>query len=239
MSDFRVISSVPLLPAVDLKETVAFFNALGFTNIYDNKERAGGYAVMDNGIFTFHLYTYKKLPIPTPTNMHLFELDNVDGLYDLFMAKYKAVHGKVPPRSGLPRVGIPKTLNADRRFSITDPNGNQFIFVQPFEKKNHQIKSRFEKLYWESNILAYSHESPSEAIRMLEAAFKRTKDLEAESPNLVFQAYVLLMDSYLLLEDREKAAEYYDHAKFWFEKIEHSKDEYLRDAIKQYKSFHL
>lgn len=237
MNDFHVKNSVPLLPAVDLKETVAFFKDLGFTNIYDSKERAGGYAVMDNGIFTFHLYTYKKLPVPTPTNMHLFEMDNVDGLYTFFMTKYKAVHGKVPPRSGLPRVGIPKSLNSDRRFSITDPNGNQFIFVQPFEKKDHHIQSRFEKLYWESNTLAYSHESPSEAIKMLEAALKRTENLAAESSNIVFQAYVLLTDSYLLINDRDKAAECYEQAKYWFKKIERTEDEYLGDAIKQYQNF--
>lgn len=240
MNDFHVKNSIPLLPAVDLKETVAFFKDLGFTNIYENEERAGGYAIMDNGVFTFHLYTYKKLPVPTPTNMHLYEMENVDALYTHFMEHYRNIHGKVPPRSGLPRVGIPKSLNSDRRFSITDPNGNQFIFVQPFEKKDHHIQSRFEKLYWESNTLAYSHESPTEAIRMLEAAFKRTENLEAESPNIVFQAYVLLTDIYLLINDREKAAEYYEQARQWFDKLTPSKnDDYLNDSIAQYHSFDL
>lgn len=237
MTDFHVKNSVPLLPAVDLKETVAFYKDLGFVNQYENEKRSGGYAIMDNSFFAFHLYTYKKLPIPTPTNMHLYELDNVDALYDFFMAKYKEVHGKVPPRNGLPRVGIPKSLNADRRFSVTDPNGNHFIFVQPFEKKDHHIQTQFEKLYWESNTLAYSHESPSEAIRMLEAAFKRANDLEKESPNIVFQAFVLLTDNYLLLEDKETAAHYYEKAHDWVSKIERTEDEYLKDALKQFDSF--
>lgn len=239
MTDFHVKNSVPLLPAVDLKETVAFYKDLGFANLYEDEIRAGGYAVMDNGYFTFHLYTYKKLPIPTPTNMHLYEIENIDALYELFMAKYKAVHGKVPPRNGLPRVGIPKNLNADRRFSITDPNGNQFIFVQPFEKKDHQIKTRFEKLYWESNTLAYSHEIPTEAIEMLESAFKKTENLESESPNIVFQAFVLLMDNYALLDAKKMADFYYTKAAAWFERIDNTEDGYLQDAIEQYKSFNL
>lgn len=95
--------------------------------------------------------------------------------------------GKKLSRTGLPRMGTPKNLNFDRRFTMTDPNGNYFIFVQPFEqKKEHQIKSRFEKLYWESNTLAYSHESPIEAKKMLEIAIAR-HDVLNETSEIVFQ----------------------------------------------------
>lgn len=237
MADFRIKNSIPLLPAVDLKATIAFYKDLGFKNIYGDKERSGGYAVMDNQHFIFHLYTFKQLPVPTPTNMHLIEVEHIDDLYNLLMTNYKAVHGKVPPRNGLPRVGIPKNLNSDRRFSLTDPNGNQFIFVEGYEKVDHHIQSRFEKLYWESNTLAYSHESPFEAIRMMESGLKRVGNLEDESANIVFQALVLLMDCHVLLDDKVVTKQYFDQTTDWFNKIDDNGDQYLVDAIKQFNEY--
>ncbi|MBO0461886.1 hypothetical protein JZO83_08985 [Enterococcus sp. DIV1298c] len=237
MNEIIVKKSVPLLPAVSMEQTVAFYKELGFTNRYENKKRSRGYAIMDNGYLNFQLYSYKKLTVPTPTNMYLYEVENIDSLYELFISNYKQIHGKVPPRNGLPRVGIPKNLDADRRFSITDPNGNHFIFSQPYShKREHSDKSRFEKLYWESNTLAYSHESPIEAKKMLESAISRA-DLQSELPEVVFQVYVLLTDVSILLGDTKSAKKYYSDASHWFGKIGNQTVEDLADSIEQYQRF--
>ena len=228
---------VPTLPAVNLKETVAFYQKLGFVNIYEDNKRPGGYAVMANDYFEFHLYTYKKLLVPTPTNIYLCEVEQIDDLHKLFAANYLEAAGKKLSRTGLPRMGTPKNLNFDRRFSITDPNGNHFIFVQPFaQKKDHQIKSRFEKLYWESNTLAYSHESPLEAKKMLETALSRHA-LENEKPIIIFQTYVLLVDCAYLLGQTEEAATYYQEAAKHREQVSDDADEYLHDAMIQYQKY--
>lgn len=246
MAHIQIKQSIPLLPAVDIKATIAFYEDLGFVNTYanqeqsdsyQNKKRSGSYAVMDNSFFAFHLYTYKKLPVPTPTNAYLYSVENVDDLYNLFMDHYKSIHGKVPPRNGLGRVGVPKTLDADRRFTVTDPNGNYFIFAQVHSEEDHQVKTHLERVYWTSHTLTYSRETPLDAIRMLEGAMDRTKNLNQESPNSVFQSFVLLMDSYALLDNPEKAREYYGKASDWFEKIESDETDYLNDAIQQFQSF--
>ncbi|EUJ32898.1 hypothetical protein [Listeria cornellensis] len=239
MKEIVVKKRIPLLPAVSMEQTVKFYKELGFTNLYENEKRSGGYAIMDNGYIDFQIYAYKKLEIPTPTNMYLYGVENIDSLYDLFISNYKKINGKIPPRTGLPRVGIPKNLNADRRFSITDPNGNQFIFSQAYShKKDHSNKTRFEKLYWKSNTLAYSHESPIEARKMLESAIKRA-DLQEESPAAIFQVYVLLTDVSLLLEDTKSAINYYSKATHWYEKMGHNTTEDLAESIEQYKRFAL
>lgn len=237
MTNIQVKHSIPLLPVVDLKATVAFYQGLGFTNIYKSGTRSSAYAVMDNGFFAFHLYTYKKLPVPTPTNTHLYSLNNVDALYDYFMNHYKSIHGKVPPRNGLGRIGIPKTLDSDRRFTITDPNGNYFIFSQSHSEEDHPINTHLERVYWTSNTLTYSRETPLDAIRMLEGAIGGLESLNQESPNIVFQSFVLLMDSYALLDKAEKARENYVKANEWFAKIENDETDYLNDAIQQYQGF--
>ncbi|OJG90251.1 hypothetical protein RV16_GL001652 [Enterococcus saccharolyticus] len=230
MKKMNVKQFVPALPAVDLKETVAFYEKLGFVNTYAENQRRGGYAIMTNDYFEFHLYTYKKLTIPTPTNIYIYEIENIDEWHKMLETNYIESVGKKLSRTGLPRMGIPKNLNFDRRFTMTDPNGNYFIFVQPFEqKKEHQIKSRFEKLYWESNTLAYSHESPIEAKKMLEIAIAR-HDVLNEKSEIAFQTYVLLVDCSYLLGNKTEAEMYYKEATKYLEKVVH-KDEYFEDAM--------
>lgn len=237
MEHIQLEASIPLLPVVSLKETEAFFEDLGFKNIYKGNERSSAYAVMENVFLTFHLYVYKKLVVPTPTNMTLIQVNNVDAAYDLVASSYKEKHGKLPPRSGYPKVGKPHTLTYDRRFSITDPNGNIFIVLQPNETKQKRSKdNRFEKLYWESYTLLYSHESPIEAKKMMERGLK-VSDLEAESPDLVFQAFVLLVDSSLMLENEDSAIQYLQKAQSWKSRLSNDSSELLTETLKQYHEF--
>ncbi|MBM6613692.1 hypothetical protein JTF06_02140 [Desemzia sp. RIT804] len=237
MERIQLEASIPLLPVVSLKETEAFFEDLGFSNIYKDHKRSSGYAVMKNKFLTFHLYVYKKLVIPTPTNMTLIQVNNVDAAYNLVADSYKAKHGKLPPRSGYPKVGRPHTLTYDRRFSITDPNGNIFIVLQTNEAKQERSKeNRFEKLYWESYTLLYSHESPMEAKKMMEQGFKRTS-LESESPDLVFQAFVLLVDIFLILNKNESAVHYFQQAQQWSSRLSNDPSELLTETLKQYQEF--
>jgi len=229
------VQSIPLLPAAALKDTIKFYEDLGFVNVYDSKTRAQSYAVMENNQIAFHLYAYKKLSIPTPTNIYLFVLENLDEVYDMFIDHYKSVYNRVPNRTGLPRVGIPRNLNEDRRFTITDPNGNYLIFTQSYDKEiDHQIKTRFEKIFWEANTLAYSKESPTEAKKMMIAGFKRLKDDTQEKAELIFQGYVLLADNCKLLDEPDLSAQYLELASKYYEKVKSIKNIYLDDSKERY-----
>jgi catechol 2,3-dioxygenase-like lactoylglutathione lyase family enzyme len=238
MSEIIIKKTIPTLPVVDLKETVAFYQNFGFTNLSEGDKRSRGYAVMKNDLFEFHLYTYKKLPVPTPTNIYCYEVAELDLLHELLEENYYQATGKKPTRTGLPRMGTPKNLNADRRFTLTDPNGNHFIFIEPFaEKVDHSSKTKLEKLFWESNTLAYSHESPYEAKKMLEKAIK-ISDLQKESTEILFQSYVLLTDCALLLGEQNEAKNYYAKAEALIGKITDGKDAYLVDSVKQFENFY-
>lgn len=95
--------------------------------------------------FSFHLYTYKRLPIPIPTNSNLISIFGVVEFDTQIRIHYKNIHEKSPARSGLPRIGTPKSLNFDRRFSVTDPNRNYFDVVElSAEKSNWYIYILFE-----------------------------------------------------------------------------------------------
>lgn len=233
----KVKQIVPLLPAVDIKATIHFFEDLGFQNIYKKQPRSGSYAVMRNDYLKFHLYTYKKLEIPTPTNMYLFEIENIDEFHQHLETTYQENVGKKPSRSGLPRMGTPKSLNFDRRFSLTDPNGNHFIFVEPYpQKADHKIQTKFERIYWESNTLAYSHESPLEAAKMMQAGISRY-NLADEQPQFVFQAYVLLVDCFVLLGKTASAQVFYLQAQKFQPQSRNIDDKYLQDALEQFQKY--
>lgn len=207
---FQISATLPVFPAKDFKATVKFFRNLGFKNQYEEK-RSGGYAVLQYHELVFHLFAYKKLPVPTPTNILLVMVENVDALHDALQANFKENTGKKLSRSGLPKMSLPRDLNSDRRFTLTDPNGNYFIFAQSYEKKTADGMTQLEKLYRESNTLAYSHESPQEAIKMMTRGLERS-NLAEENDWVIFQAYVLLADMYALEENFQESHAYLQKA---------------------------
>ncbi|MGX7205068.1 VOC family protein [Enterococcus pingfangensis] len=215
---FKISATLPTVPAKDFAATVQFFKNLGFVNQYKDQERSGGYAVMQYHELVFHLFAYKKLEIPTPTNIVLVIVENVDDLYATLQKNFQESTGKKLSRSGLPKMSLPRDLNSDRRFTLTDPNGNYFIFAQSHEKKIAAEMTRLEKLYKESNTLAYSHESPREAIQMMTRALAKS-DLAKESDWVIFQAYVLLADMYALAEDEPQFRDYLQQATKQLEKL--------------------
>jgi len=238
MKKASVKACIPLLPAVSMKDTVQFYKDLGFVNTYEGEERSSNYAVMINDYLEIHIYGYKKLAIPTSTNSYLYKVEDVDTFYELLKSNFKKANGKFLSRTGLPRIGMPRYLKYDRRFTITDPKGNYLIFAEEYEAKvERPIKTKFEELYWESHTLAYSHESPLEAKKMLERAISRA-DLQQENPNIVFQCFVLLTDAALLLNNPEDYKIYLEKSSHFFNKLENKElDKNLLESIKQFQNF--
>lgn len=216
---YSILNTVPALPAKVFKETLQFYKDLGFVNEYENQKRSRGYAVLTFSGITFHLFAYKKLEVPTAANIILVNIKGVDALYQAFQERYQESTGKPLKRSGLPRISMPRDLNADRRFSLADPNGNYFYFIEEYEKREDQSETFLEKLYRESNTLAYSHESPIEAVKMMQKGLKKS-NLALEKPEAVFEAYVLLADMYFLLENMDRARENLETAEAWHVQLE-------------------
>lgn len=89
MEQIQLEASILLLPDISLKETDAFFEELGFKNIYKSNERSSAYAVIENVFCPFICTFIKKMVVPTPTNMTLIQVNNVNAAYDLVASSYK------------------------------------------------------------------------------------------------------------------------------------------------------
>ncbi len=113
---------VPILPCRDPDATLAFWRALGFEVLHDQRRpylylsvRRGGWQVD---------YTGGDVGL----GLALVMVEDADALNAAFRAGVKAAYGR-QLRSGTPRLGTVSQQARDRRFNMADPQGNQFIVL--------------------------------------------------------------------------------------------------------------
>jgi hypothetical protein len=161
---------IPILPCVDIKVQVAFYQLLGFklTGLYTSPNP---YASLQLGAIDLHFYgTRKVAPAENPSMCYL-SVGDVDAVYNAFASALKKHTGKVP-RSGIPRISKVRDLSNDRRFTLTDTGGNTIfvgshiksddsIFFRNFQ--NEEYAQRLTVLY----DIIYSKEDPALAESML------------------------------------------------------------------------
>lgn len=108
--------AIPILPSRSLRETVAFYQRLGFEGDVHSFNNA--YAILRRGAIEIHFFTYTELkPAESCAGCYLRVLD-VESIYQAFkLAKL--------PRGGIPRMDTLETKPwAMREFAIVDPDGN-------------------------------------------------------------------------------------------------------------------
>lgn len=140
-------TSVPMLPAHDIPETLAFFQQLGFTARHDE---ANEYAMVRRGAIELHFVATPSLDPWNSAGMAFVRLNDVTSLYEEFLAT-----GVVPlvpaPRSELQKAErVREELRAKwdagesiarmgeladqpwgiREFALLDPNNNLIRFGQ-------------------------------------------------------------------------------------------------------------
>ena len=109
--------AIPILPARDLAETRAFYEALGFRTAGWWPE-FGGYASLVRGDLTMHFFSYEDLSPFTNYAQCYWRVKDVDALH----AEYQTL--------GLPASGVPRLDAVEnkpwgmREFAIVDPSGN-------------------------------------------------------------------------------------------------------------------
>ena len=109
--------AIPILPARDLVETRAFYEALGFRTTGWWPE-FGGYAAMVRGDVTMHFFAYDDLSPSTNYGQCYWRVKDVDSLHSEF-----ATVGL--PDSGIPRLdAVENKPWGMREFAIVDPSGN-------------------------------------------------------------------------------------------------------------------
>jgi hypothetical protein len=142
-------TTVPILPCINIEETLAFWTSLGFVTTY-KQTRPYQYGVVQRGGAALHFGSVKGMT--TDTNHYtgcLVAVPDAAAIYRNFAVRLKEQLGRVP-HVGLPRISRMKP--GATRFTLTDVAGNAVIFVsrgekdqEEWEKAEHVCPSRLAK----------------------------------------------------------------------------------------------
>jgi catechol 2,3-dioxygenase-like lactoylglutathione lyase family enzyme len=120
--------TIPTLPSRNFKETLEFYQELGFWECSDPTYfDTEHYLILRRDSIEIHFFYYSKI---IPTNAHsgcYIRVSNVAELFEEFSKKNI-------PHSGIPKIGI--LDNTDwgmQEFEIIDPNGNLLKFRQQID----------------------------------------------------------------------------------------------------------
>jgi hypothetical protein len=110
--------AVPILPSRDLRETLAFYEALGFENRGAPPEQ-WDYLILGRGALELHFYAMPEVdPLTTAASCYLF-VDDADALH----AEWSSA--VVPDRPTGSRIQGPQTTDYEmREFAVVDRSGN-------------------------------------------------------------------------------------------------------------------
>jgi catechol 2,3-dioxygenase-like lactoylglutathione lyase family enzyme len=119
---------VPVLPCVDVEETLAFYQALDFTVTY-RQARPYLYLALEWSGFAVHFRKPPRGHDPAGEDggICLVMVDEVAPYHADFTRAMRAAYGKVPAK-GQPR--ITRFRPGQRRFTLVDPSGNSLIFIR-------------------------------------------------------------------------------------------------------------
>lgn len=108
--------AIPTLPCRSIRETVAFYRALGFEG--GAHDFNGDYAILRRGSIELHFFTHKGL-VPTESSAGCYiRVADVETIY-------RACASAQLPRVGIPRMdALANKPWGLREFAIVDPDGN-------------------------------------------------------------------------------------------------------------------
>jgi catechol 2,3-dioxygenase-like lactoylglutathione lyase family enzyme len=115
--------TIPVLACRDLDESLAFYQALGFSPTY-RQQRPNPYAVVCRGAVQIHLFAVDNLEPEQSLGNVIVVVPDPDALYQAFADGLRAAYGKLPV-AGIPRLLRPRKRSGTvRGFSVVDPGGN-------------------------------------------------------------------------------------------------------------------
>ena len=111
-------STIPILPARDLAETLAFYERLGFEPI--GPWASWQYLILRRGGFELHFFPKPDVDPLTTDFMCYLRLDDADALY----AEWDAIGVESDAATGSRLMPPQSTDYGMREFALVDPNGN-------------------------------------------------------------------------------------------------------------------
>ncbi|WP_344870731.1 glyoxalase [Allokutzneria multivorans] len=193
---------MPLLSCVHPDETLAFWRALGFKTIYEQRKPYLYFAFRWSG-FDIHYGRASDSvdPAAEKTGGCLVMVDDVAAYHATFVAAMREVYGKVLAK-GLPR--ITRYRPGASRFTIVDPSGNSIVFIQrdePMELEYGGSKklAGLAKALDNARILREFKNDDRAAQRALKSGLKRHGD--SASTQEKAQALEMLIEVSMELDD--------------------------------------
>ena len=197
--------TIPILPCPSIDETLAFYEALGFT-VTLRQERPNTYAVVEHGDIELHFFVQKPHEHRGYYTCYVL-VDDVDDLYAAFTAGLRARYGRLPTR-GLPRIGSLRDMAYGvRQFIVTDPAANQVRIGQPItvvSAPRVEEAGRLERSLGAAIMLADSRDDPAAAAQVLDSAI--AADEQAPAP-VRAKALILRADVALRMDEPDRATE--------------------------------
>ncbi|PSB23921.1 bleomycin resistance protein [Stenomitos frigidus] len=116
-STTKFLSAVPVLPAVDIAATIAFYDQkLGFAIDFQSDDYAG----LRRGGAQIHLWQCSDRQLAENTSCRI-NVSGIDAIYDEYQTQ-NVIH---------PNGAIATKLWGLREFAVLDPNGNCLTFAEP------------------------------------------------------------------------------------------------------------
>jgi hypothetical protein len=150
--------AIPMLPSNSIKDTLEFYQALGFVVIYQQKLPNTYICLKIRGI-EIHFFALKQLKPANNYSSCYLVVDKIDDLYNSFSMGLKNKLGKVPTK-GVPRINPLKDMASYgvRQFVVIDPSGNYVRIGQPISKTDSLIYSENGKKPVKGTPLAKAYE---------------------------------------------------------------------------------
>lgn len=126
ISGERGSTTIPLLPAVSLDESLSFWRVLGF-EVALKQKAPNAYAVVRYEDFELHLFGLRRLEPEGNFTTCLVIVSEVEQLHGRYARRLNKELGRAPYR-GLPRLS--RMRPGQTRFTVTDVAGNSVIFVK-------------------------------------------------------------------------------------------------------------
>jgi hypothetical protein len=178
---------IPILPCRSIKDTLAFYVAMGFEITYQ-QERPNTYACVKWGAIDLHFFTLKDYDPAQSYSSCLIVADDLDNIYQQVVASLRQHYGKLPV-AGIQRITKPNNNNAacDRRFNIADPGGNWIRFSQrttaqntePEPVKEKAVSTKLSRAFHAAELIAETKGDAEAAAKMLDTALAYDKQVPA------------------------------------------------------------
>ncbi|MFX0577228.1 glyoxalase [Nocardia nepalensis] len=168
-------TAVPVLWSGDLKDTLDFYRALGYTVTHEQTRPYAYGAVEANGCAIHFAAAPAGTELPAEQVGCLIMLDDVADRHRAFTAALRKRYGKIPAK-GCPR--ITRFRPGQSRFSVIDPVGNTIIYIQRDEPEDLEYGGSREldglaRVLDNARILRDFKNDDATAIRVLEVGLGR------------------------------------------------------------------